>query len=129
MVTKVDLNMTSPRTVKLVRVTLTELGLSGRTPYPVICEKALAFGLTLCPQETGPRLWLEYKDQPEQESLKIASEPIKGIGDTHPEDDDQRLHMSVFQLYHDGNGRWLTSSVAGTYECYGNETIFVFAVP
>ncbi len=128
MVTKIQISKSSARTIKLVRVNIVELGLSGRVPYPVICEKALAFGLKLCPQDTGPSLWLQYKDQPEHESLKIASEPIKSIEDEHPDDEDPRRFMSVFELYNEGNGRWLTNSVGGDTECYGNEATLVFAV-
>lgn len=129
MVTKIKSIKTSARTIKLVRVNIVELGLSGRVPYPVICEKALAFGLELCPQETGPSLWLQYKDQPPHESLKIASEPIKSASDFHPDDEDSRRHMSVFMVYHEGNGSWLTGTSGGDVECYGNETTFIFTVP
>jgi len=129
LVTKIKMVQPSTRMLKLVRVNIVELGLSGRTPYPVICEKALTFGLKLCPQEAGPSLWLQYKDQPEQESIKIASEPIKSTFDEQPDDEESRRHMSVFELYNDGNGRWLTNSVGGDVECYGNETTFIFAVP
>ncbi len=79
------------RTVELVCVTPRELGMellpnpklrgdrSKNDPgicYADICARAYEKGLELCPAETGPQLRLQFLDQPLQETLRVASEPV-----------------------------------------------------
>jgi len=69
--------------VKLVFVTVAELGFKEPATIKDIYSRARKFGLGLCQQEIGPRLRLAYKEQPKGSELHIAMEPIDrdGLGD------------------------------------------------
>lgn len=64
--------------VELVTVTVAELGFPKGVIYAVIYTLAQEHGHALCPLELGPRLRLEYLDQPRGEWLLIAMEPLLG---------------------------------------------------
>ncbi len=46
--------------------------------YFDICRRAFLYGLEMCPAEVGPRLCLQYTEQPEGESLLLAMIAIRG---------------------------------------------------
>ena len=83
--------------VDLVKVTPADLGLKNGGTYAEICTRAKESNLDLCPTEVGPKLRLEYKDQPRNEWIRIAMEPITAS--------DGRL--GVFDVGHDDDGPWL----------------------
>ncbi len=83
--------------VELVVASVAELGFKDGAKYSAICERAKNFDLNLCPAEVGPQLRLQYTDQPKDEWLHIAMEPIT--------DSDGRL--SVFHVEHDDGEFWL----------------------
>lgn len=62
--------------IQLVNVSVADLGFKNGATYKGICAKAKELGLELCPNEVGPQLRLQYKDQPKGEHLCIAMEPI-----------------------------------------------------
>ena len=66
--------------LKLVRVTVVELGFKDGATREQIYNRAKELGLELCPAEVGPQLRLQYKDQPMGEWLRIAMEPITVSG-------------------------------------------------
>ena len=66
--------------VKLVLVTVAELGFKEPTAVKDIYSRARKFGLSLCQREIGPRLRLAYKEQPKGSELHIAMEPISRDG-------------------------------------------------
>jgi len=69
---------TEPTEVDLVVVTEADLGLEKSillTPADIY-KQAIEVGLDLCPNEVGPQLRLQYRDQPQGEYLWIAMEPI-----------------------------------------------------
>jgi len=61
----------------LVALTPADLGLPPRVTRKQIYDAALARGLALCPAEVGPALREQYTEQPEDEELLVAMEPIK----------------------------------------------------
>lgn len=68
---------TVKKEVKLVNVSMADLGFKKGDRYENICAKAEEeFGLGDCPNEVSPKLRLKYKDQPKGEKLNIAMEPI-----------------------------------------------------
>jgi hypothetical protein len=62
--------------VDLVNVSVADLGFINGARLSAIYKKALDLGLELCPNETGPQLRLQYKDQPMDEWIRVAMEPI-----------------------------------------------------
>lgn len=62
--------------IQLANVSVADLGFKEGATYGNICAKAKELGLELCPNEVGPQLRLQYKDQPKGEYLRIAMEPI-----------------------------------------------------
>jgi len=85
--------------IRLVNVSVADLGFKNGATYKDICAKAKELGLELCPNEVGPQLRLQYKDQPKGEYLRIVMEPISGSsGD-----------LNIFGVEHDGDDLWLHS--------------------
>ena len=70
--------------IKLVVLTRKELGLKYSYSLREFYAAALKKGLFLCPPETGPALREQYKNQPENEWIYIAMEPITPIGEDQP---------------------------------------------
>lgn len=72
-----DCTILNKRTdIDLVKVTVTELGFPDGANGEDIYNRALKLGLKLCPSEVGLQLRLQYSDQPKDEWLNIAMEPI-----------------------------------------------------
>ncbi len=83
--------------IQLVNVSVADLGFKNGATYKGICAKAKELGLELCPNEVGPQLRLQYKDQPKGEHLCIAMEPIT----------DSFGNLSIFHVGHDDDVLWL----------------------
>ena len=83
--------------VDLVIKSVAELGFPNGATRAKIYEKAIELGLELCPSEVGPQLRLQYLDQPNNEWLLIAMEPISGSGGV----------LLVFDVGRVGGDRWL----------------------
>ncbi|MBU3934678.1 hypothetical protein KKC00_01805 [Patescibacteria group bacterium] len=60
----------------LVVISVAELGFKNGATREQIYARAKELGLDICPAEVGPQLRLQYKDQPNNEWLVIAMEPI-----------------------------------------------------
>ncbi len=85
--------------IDLVVVSVKELGFPDGARRDQIYERAKEYGLELCPPEVGPQLRLQHKDQPLDEWLLIAMEPIL----------DSVGYLKVFEVGHGGDGLWLSS--------------------
>jgi len=83
--------------VDLVVRSVAELGFKKGATYVDICAKAKELGLELCPNEVGPQLCLQYKDQPKGEWLVIAMEAITDSGGV----------LGVFDVGRGDGDRWL----------------------
>ncbi len=89
---------------KLVQVTVGELGFKNSATYGEIVSRARELGLELCPAEVGPKLRLEYANQPKDEFLTVAMEPIV----------DSDGYRRVFCVHRSSVGeRWLSASCVG----------------
>lgn len=85
-------------TLDLVRVSVKELGLKDGATTAEIYAAAERHGLSLCPAEVAPKLWLQYPDLlPRGEWSLVAMEAIV----------DSDGDRSVFDLEHSDDGRWL----------------------
>src|SRR3982750_3186040 len=58
--------------IKLVVISVAELGFKHGVGYADICKRGVEVGLEICPAEVGPQLRLQYPDQPKSEYLFIA---------------------------------------------------------
>lgn len=65
--------------IELVKVSVKELGFNREVSWQEIYHRVQGFGLKRCPSEVGPQLRLQYSDQPCNESLLIAMEPITDL--------------------------------------------------
>lgn len=83
--------------VELVVASVEELGFKEGATRKDIYERALSYGLELCPNEVGPQLRLQYVDQPNGEWLLVAMEPIAGSGG----------NLLVFNVVRDSDDSWL----------------------
>ena len=85
--------------IRLANVSVADLGFKDGASYCDICSKAKEFGLTLCPNEIGLQLRLQYKFQPDNEWLYIAMEPISiGFAKEY-----------IFEVGHAKGRKWLYS--------------------
>jgi len=94
--------------IDLVVVSLAELGFKDGARRDQIYDRAKELGLELCPAEVGPQLRLQYKDQPIDESLSVAMEPIV----------DSDGSLRVFGIEHAMDYLWLSTSY-GHYKVMG----------
>jgi len=98
---------TSETEVELVIASVAELGFKDGTALKNIYVRSQELGLDLCPPKDGPQLRVLYTDQPKDEWLVIAMEPIADSND----------HLSLFFVVHDNNELWL-------YACHGHPGLF-----
>ncbi len=103
--------------IKLVLVTVADLGFKNGATREDIYKRAQGLGLELCPSEVGPQMRLQYKDQPNDERILIGMEPISGSdGD-----------LSVFCVEHLGDRLWLDSRSGGPGHFWYGVRRWVFA--
>lgn len=106
-----------PTEVTLVVVSVGELGFLDGALLADIYASAKKRGLELCPPEVGPQLRLQYPDQPEDECLIIAMEPIVDANDM----------PVLFRLDYIYNSRCLNGYLArGQWQA---DMLFVFWLP
>jgi len=102
--------------IQLVNVSVADLGFKNGATYKGICAKAKELGLELCPNEVGPQLRLQYKDQPKGEHLCIAMEPITDSGG----------RLNIFDVAHDDDDLWLYGSLGYSVYFWRASHRFVF---
>jgi hypothetical protein len=105
-----------PEDAELVRVTVRELGFDKGTSLREILARGTELGLKICEPEIGPGLRLNYSDQPSDEVLWIAMNPMSGSGG-HPE---------VFYVYRGVDARWLNTRWLDLDSLWYPEIEFVF---
>ena len=103
--------------VELVNVSVAELGFKAGATRADIYKRANELGLDLCPNEVGPQLRLQYKDQSKGEWLLIAMEPIAGSDGG----------LSVFRVERrGGGGQWLGGVDGRPVSFWGADDRWVF---
>ncbi|TSC91570.1 MAG: hypothetical protein CEN90_368 [Parcubacteria group bacterium Licking1014_17] len=103
--------------IGLVNVSVAEIGFKDGATRKDIYERALSLGLQLCPNEVGPQLRLQYKDQPKGEGLPIAMEPIAGSGG----------YLGVFYVGRRDDDLWLDGSIGRPGVFWFGRVRWVFA--
>ena len=102
--------------VDLVVVTPADLYFKDGATRIGIYERAVALGLDLCPSEVGPQLRLQYVDQPQDEWLCIAMEPIL----------DSDGYRGVFRLGHERGELWLDGNFGNPHNFWHSFYSWVF---
>ena len=111
---------TTPREVELAIVSVAELGLDADvSSQSEVYARAKPIGLELCPAEVGPRLRLDYRDQPLGEALDVAMEPIATYGG----------EPTIIALVNSGSGLALIGSDGRWDMMVPRTRRFVFALP
>ncbi|MBU1104648.1 hypothetical protein KJ664_01970 [Patescibacteria group bacterium] len=106
----------SKQLLNLVTATVAELGYPNGTQLRNVFKAGLARGWELCPAEVGPQLRLQYPDQPDNEWLVIAMEPLR----------DSDGVPSLFDVYCHGGTRWLSANYGKPDDFWHASDRFVF---
>lgn len=103
--------------VDLVNPSIAELGFKDGATFKDAYERAISLGLEICPNEVGPQLRRQYKDQPKGECLRIAMEAIA----------DSLGGLGVFLVEHGDGGLWLLgySGYPGSFLSGRDRLVFV----
>ncbi|MEK7498721.1 MAG: DUF4114 domain-containing protein, partial [Patescibacteria group bacterium] len=104
--------------VELVKITPVDLGFKDGVAYGDILNRALGLGLSIAPAEVGPQLRLQYQDQPFNEDIYIAMDPII--------DSDKVVAQAVFWLTRFENERILNFANGGLSVLWGGTKQLVF---
>ena len=94
-----------------------ELGFKDGATRQRIYGRANELGLDLCPAEVGPQLRLQYKDQPEEEHLIVAMNPIADSGGA----------LELFSVKRNDSGLWLDGYFFNPGNIWYAHYRFVFA--
>lgn len=107
----------------LASVSVKELGFHSKTTYDNICRQAFRNGLSLCPSEVGPQLFLQDTRMQKGEYVAIAMSPISY----------EAGFWDIFSVSRTNDGRPGHSHYLGSIECvrelsYDIDHRFVFVV-
>ena len=105
--------------VKLVKISIEDLGFNKGASLYKIYRRAKELGLQLCPAEVGPRLRLQYTNQPLDEWLVIAMEGIKSSDDG----------LGLFMVGRGGMGLWLLGCNGDPDAIWNKNAHFLFVLP
>ena len=106
--------------VDLAIISVAELGLEAEvSSQSEVYARAKRIGLELCPAEVGPRLRLEYRDQPLGEALDVAMEPVATYSG----------EPTILALVNFGSGLALIGSDGRSDAMVPRTRRFVFALP
>ena len=107
---------TQTKEVDLVKVSVEDLGFDGKVSRRDIYRRAEELGLRLCLDGDGPRLRLQYLDQPYSEKFVIAMKPVV----------DAAEHLYLFGLERNDEGLWLVSHTGNSESFWMPDDEFVF---
>jgi hypothetical protein len=111
---------TTKQEVELAVVSVAELGLEAEaSSHSEVYARAKRIGLELCPAEVGPRLRLDYRNQPLREALDVAMEPVATYGGD----------PTILALVNFGSGLMLIGSDGQSGAMVPRNRRFVFALP
>jgi hypothetical protein len=106
--------------IELAVLSAADLGVeSEQASLAEIYHRARQTGLELCPAEVGPRLRLDYRDQPFGEALDIAMEPVTTYGG----------QPTILTLANWGTGLLLIGRDGRPESTAFRKSRFVFAMP
>lgn len=103
---------------RLVKLVPRDLGIDQPVSYDDIVRRAKQKGLDLCTAETGPALRLRYTDQPADEWINVAMQPVW---------DDRAERSRIFALASAPNGLWLFAPSIEVGDLIQPDDFLVFA--
>jgi hypothetical protein len=103
--------------VELVQITVRELGFGEGACREAIYHRAKELGIDLVPAEVGPQLRLQYPDQPLEDWVLLAMEPVV----------DSSGDLTVFSVIRHNACRWLSSNRGDPEGFWGPDSRWVFA--
>lgn len=113
--------VSSPAEAQLVLVSVRELtGGKDKATWRQIVQACKMAGWSLCPAEVAPLLRVQYLSQPPDETIYIASEPIRDFRFFGS------IFCSIFSLVHDRRGLWLDACNARNGATFSADDRFVF---
>jgi len=104
--------------VNLIGVSFSTLGFKGKVPLEQIFLRAQELGFIKCPPETGPKLRLEYLNQPKGLRLVVGMEPVSFGG-----------YRDMFTLDREGQTLWLRAVCGNSTVLWDDEFEWIFALP
>jgi hypothetical protein len=105
--------------VDLVKATVAELGFRNSARRDQIYDRVKELGWEICPAEVGPQLRRQYRDQPNNESIRIGMKPIRDSGGD----------LGVFRVERHDSGFWLHGGYGGPGDFWGAGGRWVFVRP
>ena len=102
--------------VDLGLASVADIGFKEATRYDVICSRIMVYGGTLCLPEDGPVLREQYLDQPMNERVRLAMNPIR----------DAFRDLIIFSVEHGGHGLWLDRYCGYPVDLWHLDDWFVF---
>ncbi len=108
-----------PEQIRLIRLRLRDLGLSGRPTTDEVYARIAELGLELCPPTTGPYYRLAYLNQHMDGWVGIGMKPITG----------QHGYPRVFNITCSPDGRWLSERLATQDSRWNPDGEMLFRVP
>lgn len=102
--------------VKLIRLTVRDLGLSDEATYDEIVKRAAFLGLELCPPEVGPYYLLQHKSQPMNKWPVIGMAPISS----------RKGSPNIFSLGSRDNKLWLEINWMPPWRTWGASCDAIF---
>jgi hypothetical protein len=108
-----------PRQLDLVLLSVAALGFGQGGTLADVHTRAVRLGLELCPEEVGPQLRLQYRNQPVGEFLHVAMKPQRTYGG----------ELIDFTLANSGAGLSLLGGSARPDLVVARNVVFVFVRP
>lgn len=105
--------------LRLVRLTVADLGFVQGGDTAAILNKAKELGLTLCPPVAGLHLRLQLTNQPIDSCLYMGMNPIP----------DPANHLSLLSVGRNDSAAYLLSTTARPTDYWTADRVFVFGVP
>lgn len=101
--------------LSLVIASISQLGFQDGTSLEQAYRTADVFGFEALPEEAGPQLRLQYKDQPIGERLIVCVKPAIGL-----------VNFPLFDVEHDKSGLWLRGYHMYSRNMLGSDARLVF---
>jgi len=108
--------------IDLVKLKVSDLGLTGKVTYDEICKRAEELGLELCLPEVGPSFRLNHKDIFEQKQVRRLGQTIIGMRPII----DSSGNPEVFKIFHTDLLGITAAGIANGFDSNEPQEYFLF---